>query len=32
LRWREESTRTIDPTRAFAAETLNLERKLKAEG
>jgi hypothetical protein len=29
---RDEYTRTIDPTRALAAETLNLERKLKAEG
>jgi hypothetical protein len=28
--WREELTRTIDPARALAAETLSLERKLKA--
>jgi hypothetical protein len=32
LRWREESTRTIEPARALAAETLTLERKLKAKG
>ena len=29
---RAEYTRTIEPTRVLAAETLNLERKLKAEG
>jgi hypothetical protein len=29
---RHEYTRTIEPARALAAETLTLERKLKAEG
>jgi len=29
---REECTRTIEPARTFAAETLTLERKIKAEG
>jgi hypothetical protein len=29
---RDEHTRTIEPARARAAETLTLERKLKAEG
>jgi hypothetical protein len=29
---RDEYTRTIEPARALAAETLTLERKLKAEG
>jgi hypothetical protein len=29
---RAEHTRTIEPARALAAETLNLERKLRAEG
>jgi len=29
---RDEYTRTIDPARALAAETLKLERKSKAEG
>jgi hypothetical protein len=29
---RPVSTRTIEPARALAAETLTLERKLKAEG
>jgi hypothetical protein len=29
---REEYTRTIEPARALAAETLALERELKAEG
>ena len=28
----DEYTRSIEPTRALAAETLALERKLKAEG
>jgi hypothetical protein len=28
---RDECTRTIEPARALAAETLNLERKGKAE-
>ena len=28
----DEYTRTIEPARARAAETLKLERKLKAEG
>ena len=28
---RDEYSRTIDPARALAAETLNLERTLKAE-
>jgi hypothetical protein len=30
--WRDEYTRTIEPARALAAESLTLERKLKAEG
>ena len=29
---RAEYTRTLEPARALAAETLKLERKLKAEG
>jgi hypothetical protein len=29
---RDEYTRTIEPALALAAETLTLERKLKAEG
>ena len=29
---RDEYTRTIEPGRGLAAETLTLERKLKAEG
>jgi hypothetical protein len=29
---RDEYTRTIEPSRDLAAETLTLERKLKAEG
>jgi len=29
---RDEYTRTIEPARALAAETLTLERKSKAEG
>jgi hypothetical protein len=29
---RDEYTRTIEPARTLAAETLKLERKLKAEG
>jgi hypothetical protein len=29
---RDEYTRTIEPARAIAAETLKLEHKLKAEG
>jgi hypothetical protein len=29
---RDEYTRTLEPARALAAETLNLERKPKAEG
>jgi hypothetical protein len=29
---RAEYTRTIEPVRARAAETLNLEQELKAEG
>jgi len=31
-RWREEYTRSMEPARALAVETLTLERKLKAEG
>jgi hypothetical protein len=29
---RDEYTRTIEPARALASESLNLERKLRAEG
>jgi hypothetical protein len=29
---RDEYTRAIEPARTLAAETLDLERKLKAEG
>ena len=29
---RDEFTRTVEPARALAAETLTLERKLKAKG
>jgi hypothetical protein len=29
---RDEYARTIEPARALATETLNLERKLKAKG
>jgi hypothetical protein len=30
--WRAEYTRSFEPVRALAAETLKLERKFKAEG